>query len=123
MRVGQSTRLPFEELINPFGGDLYSTRLETVEGNLVLRQEVTLFPSGVLSPRVRWERFHTLDGRFQNVRDLREEDVVTVRVQGTPTRDWTIGLEGALETERNIVERLVPTQAREEETFTTRAFR
>lgn len=119
-RVRQSTRRPFEDLVNPFEGQLYSTDRQTVDGSLTLRQEATLLPSGVVSPRVRWERSRFLDGRFDNVRDSSEEDVVSLRVRTTPAPGWTFEVEGATEERAEIVERLEPTMVRDEETFSTR---
>lgn len=120
LRIRRSSRDPFEELVNPFRGAFFSTGTGTVDGALTLRQEVTLFPNERVSPRVRWERLRQVDGRFDNVRDLREEDVVALLVRATPRPRWTVSVEGLVEETSDIVERLVPTPARDADTFTKR---
>jgi hypothetical protein len=120
VRVTQSTRAPFGRLVNPFDSDLDLSGDDTVEGAVTLRQEAALFPSARVSPRVRWERLRGIDGRFGNVRDRREEDVVSLRVRSVPRPDWTAEVEGTHEESRDITERFDPTYARAEETFTTR---
>jgi len=119
-RLRQASRLAFERLLNPFDASLYSTSRSTVEGALTLRQELSMFPSARVSPGVRWERFRHVDGRFANVRDRREEDVVALRVRSTPRSRWTVILEGTAEETRDVVERLDPEYAREAEEYSSR---
>ncbi len=119
-RVSQASRLPFSRLLNPFDPALYGSGRETVEGNLTLRQEATIFPSAIVSPSLRWERFRRVDGRFENVRERSEEDAVALRLRSSPRPEWTASLEGTLEKTNEIDEILAPSFARQEETSSTR---
>jgi hypothetical protein len=104
-RVRNLTRAPFADLVNPFRGRFYDDGPNTVDGSLSLRNEVTLAPKARVIPRVRWERNRRADGRFDTVRELREEDIGALEIRGAPKERWTTRVELAREREADIVDR------------------
>jgi hypothetical protein len=107
LRAQHTTRRPFQELLNPFGAGLYDTGGEAVEASMTLRQEASVFPARRVTPSLRYETFRSYDGRFDNVAEETQRDIVALRVRGTPRPGWTVEVEGSTEREEDRRERRV----------------
>ncbi len=103
VRVDQTTDLPFSRLINPLSGDLYATGPNSATSASTMRHELTFLPAERFSPRGRWERYRSFDGRFENVAEWREQDVVTAGVRAVPRERWSFGLDGVYERNADVV--------------------
>jgi len=103
VRVENTTRAAFADLLNPFSGHFYGTGRGTVESSANVRNEATLFPSARVSPRLRWELARSFDGRFDNVTEETKQDIYAVRLRATPRPAWSVETEGSSERTENIV--------------------